>query len=129
MNRARETWFEECEGHYEDYLFRGGAKRLLGRTWIFPLRRNLRPLRTQQQSTDPCNRGTIHTPHLDCDGAMQKVRLAEDAWTTCDPSNLQSRYPISSVVVIPLVRNAAQMLPEERLGALPREAMRVVRRE
>src|SRR6266404_2900368 len=38
---AGETWFEECEGHYQDYLFRGGAERLLGRTWVFPLRRNL----------------------------------------------------------------------------------------
>src|SRR5260370_32716764 len=57
---ARETWFEECEGHYQDCLFRGGAKRLLGRTWVFPLRRNLTPLHTQLQSTDPCNRGTMH---------------------------------------------------------------------
>src|SRR5882672_8920332 len=38
---AGETWFEECEGHYEDYVCRGRAKRLLGRAWIFPLRRNL----------------------------------------------------------------------------------------
>src|SRR5216683_300902 len=47
---ARETWFEECEGHYQDYLFRGGAKRLLGRTWVFPIRRNLTPLHTKPQS-------------------------------------------------------------------------------
>src|SRR5882757_9802959 len=38
---ARETWVEECEGYYQDYMCRGGANRLLGRTWIFPLRRNL----------------------------------------------------------------------------------------
>src|SRR5450432_2642413 len=38
---ARETWLEECEGHYQNCVCRGGAKRLLGRTWIFPLRRNL----------------------------------------------------------------------------------------
>src|SRR5260370_32525992 len=40
---ARKTWFEECEGHYQDYVCRGRAKRLLGRTWIFPLRRTLTP--------------------------------------------------------------------------------------
>ena len=40
---AGETWFEECEGHYQDYVCRGRAKRLLGRAWIFPLRRNLNP--------------------------------------------------------------------------------------
>jgi hypothetical protein len=34
---------EECEGHHEDYVFRGRAKRLLVRAWIFPLRRNLTP--------------------------------------------------------------------------------------
>src|SRR5260370_18386372 len=54
---SRETWFEECEGHYQDYLFCGRAKRLLGRTWVFPLRRNLAPLPTQLHSTDPLNRG------------------------------------------------------------------------
>ena len=40
---ARETWFEEWEGDYQDYVCRGRAKRLLGRAWIFPLRRNLTP--------------------------------------------------------------------------------------
>src|SRR6267154_1418953 len=49
---ARETWLEECEGHYQDYVCRGRAKRLLGRTWIFPLRRNLTPQHTGPQSTD-----------------------------------------------------------------------------
>src|SRR5467141_1522808 len=49
---ARETRFKECEGHYQDYVCRGRAKRLLGRTWIFPLRRNLTPLHTEPQSTD-----------------------------------------------------------------------------
>src|SRR5229473_3981329 len=49
---ARKTWFEECEGHYQDYVCRGRAKRLLGRTWIFPLRRNLTPLHTEPQSAD-----------------------------------------------------------------------------
>jgi hypothetical protein len=34
---AREAWFEECESYYQDYVCRGRAKRLLGRTWIFPL--------------------------------------------------------------------------------------------
>src|ERR1700731_5443944 len=34
---ARETWFEECEGDYQDYVRRGRAKRLLGGTWIFAL--------------------------------------------------------------------------------------------
>src|SRR6267154_5700159 len=43
---ARETWIEECEGHYQDYVCRGRAKRLLGRTWIFPLRRNLKEIET-----------------------------------------------------------------------------------
>src|SRR5580698_5656045 len=38
---AHETWFEECKGCYEDYVCRGRAKRLLGRAWIFALRRNL----------------------------------------------------------------------------------------
>src|SRR5882762_8625321 len=28
---ARETRFEECEGHYQHYVCRGRAKRLLGR--------------------------------------------------------------------------------------------------
>jgi thioredoxin reductase (NADPH) len=42
---ARETWLEECESHYEDYVCRGRAKRLLGRAWIFPLRRNLTPFK------------------------------------------------------------------------------------
>jgi DMSO/TMAO reductase YedYZ molybdopterin-dependent catalytic subunit len=32
---------EECEGHYQVHVFCGRAKGLLGRTWIFPLRRNL----------------------------------------------------------------------------------------
>src|ERR1700732_2052872 len=50
---ARETWFEECEGHYQDYVCRGRAKRLLGRTWIFPLRRNLTPpLRYEETRRD-----------------------------------------------------------------------------
>jgi hypothetical protein len=40
---ARETWFEECEGRYHDYVSHGRATRLLGRTWIFPLLRNLTP--------------------------------------------------------------------------------------
>jgi len=47
---ARETWFEECKGHYQDYLFRGRAKRLLGRTWLFALRRNLKSLHAQFHS-------------------------------------------------------------------------------
>jgi DMSO/TMAO reductase YedYZ molybdopterin-dependent catalytic subunit len=34
---AHETWFEECEGCYQDYIRRGRAKRLLGRTGIFQL--------------------------------------------------------------------------------------------
>ncbi len=42
---ACETWFEECEGHYQHYVCRGRAKRLLGRAWIFPLRRNLTPVK------------------------------------------------------------------------------------
>jgi hypothetical protein len=47
---ARETWFEECEGYYEDYVCRGRAKRLLGRAWIFPLRRNLTPFNTTDRA-------------------------------------------------------------------------------
>jgi hypothetical protein len=38
---AGKTWFEECEGHYADYLFRGRAQSLLDSIWIFLLRRNL----------------------------------------------------------------------------------------
>lgn len=34
---ACETRFEECEGHYQNYVCGRRAKRLLGRTWIFPL--------------------------------------------------------------------------------------------
>jgi hypothetical protein len=59
---ARKTWFEECEGHCQHYLFRGAAKRL-GRTRVFPLPRNLTPLHTQLHSTHPCNRGTMHVLH------------------------------------------------------------------
>jgi len=40
---ARETWLEEYEGHNQDYVCRGRAKRLLGRRRIVPLRRNLTP--------------------------------------------------------------------------------------
>jgi hypothetical protein len=50
---ARETWFEECEGHYQDYVCRGRAKRLLGRTWIFPLRRNLTPFKLSRSQFWP----------------------------------------------------------------------------
>src|SRR5258707_7108338 len=38
---------KNVKGHYQDYVCRGRAKRLLGRTWVFPLRRNLTPLQTQ----------------------------------------------------------------------------------
>src|ERR1700676_4603528 len=38
---ARETRFEECEGHHQTHICRRRAKGLLGRTWLFPLRRNL----------------------------------------------------------------------------------------
>jgi len=43
---ARETWLEECERHYKDYVCRGRAKRLLGRTW-YPATTELTPLQTQ----------------------------------------------------------------------------------
>jgi hypothetical protein len=49
---SSEAWFEECESHYQDYLFCGRAKRLLGRTWVFALRRNLASLHAQLHSTD-----------------------------------------------------------------------------
>ncbi len=51
---ARETWFEECEGRYQDYICRGRAKRLLGRAWIFPLRRNLKSLRSWESMASCC---------------------------------------------------------------------------
>src|ERR1700730_15235402 len=38
---AGKTRLEECEGHYQAHLCCGRAARLLGRTWLFPLRRNL----------------------------------------------------------------------------------------
>jgi hypothetical protein len=38
---ARKTWFEECEGNYKADICRAGAARLLGRTRLFLLRRNL----------------------------------------------------------------------------------------
>src|SRR6267378_1254448 len=47
---ACETWLEECEGHYQDCLFRAGAEGLLGRTWVFALRRNLTIFQKLNQS-------------------------------------------------------------------------------
>src|ERR1700733_5272158 len=38
---ACETLLEECEGHHQTHICRRRAKGLLGRTWLFPLRRNL----------------------------------------------------------------------------------------
>src|SRR5690349_4825060 len=38
---AGKTRSEEYEGHHQAHICRGRASGLLGRTWIFPLRRNL----------------------------------------------------------------------------------------
>src|ERR1700674_560097 len=38
---AGKTRLEECEGHHQTHICRRRAKGLLGRTWLFPLRRNL----------------------------------------------------------------------------------------
>src|ERR1700679_592696 len=38
---ARKTRLEECQGHYQADICRATTARLLGRTWLFPVRRNL----------------------------------------------------------------------------------------
>src|ERR1700739_1140463 len=41
------AWLEERESYHPDHLYGERAKRLLGRTWILPLRRNLMPFNLQ----------------------------------------------------------------------------------
>ena len=55
---ARETRLEECEGNYQADVCRAGAARLLGRTRLFPLRRNLtkESSRMTQVITEPLSR-------------------------------------------------------------------------
>ena len=60
---ACETWLEECEGHFQDNLFHGRAKRLLGRRWIFSLRRNLTPLQKDKGMQDR-RKVTLMQPYL-----------------------------------------------------------------
>jgi NAD(P)-dependent dehydrogenase (short-subunit alcohol dehydrogenase family) len=49
---ACKTWFEECEGHCQDYLFRGGAKRTTGPNAGIPATTESNTLPTQPQSID-----------------------------------------------------------------------------
>ena len=35
------TWLEECQSRHPNYLFRGRANGLLGKLWVFVVRRNL----------------------------------------------------------------------------------------